>query len=356
MVVLGSTGSIGTNTLALCERYALPVEALVAGRNIDVLNEQIARFSPRFVGIADANDRDKVRHDRVYVGQEGIAEIIAQSRSELVVNALVGFAGLKPTLAAIDAGKRVALANKESLVVAGMFIDRTRLFAIDSEHFGLWYLLGDRPVSRLFITASGGALRDWEIEAMRHATFQEALAHPNWSMGAKITIDSATMTNKLFELLEAYWLFGIARVDAVIERTSQVHALVEFVDGSTTAHIAGVDMKLPIAYALGLPVSEPILPPIEPTQMGAIRFEPIDEQRYPIWQIRSHLLSHPHLGVVLNAANEIAIRKFQEGACDFFGMSETVLDAYKRFEAVHPTDIDDIVRIDAEVRSYCDAT
>jgi len=261
---------------------------------------------------------------------------------------------LLPTLKAQELGKRIALANKESLVIAGELIDTSRIFAIDSEHFGLWYLLGDKTVRKLYITASGGALRDWDIEAMRNATFQEALKHPNWSMGAKITIDSATMTNKLFELLEARWLFGTQAIDAVIERTSQVHALVEFADGSTTAHIAGTDMKLPIAYALGVHSDDPVIEPIDPLQMGAIRFEPIDTARYPIWKLKEDLLANPHRGVVVNAANEAAIARFRRGEIGFFAMSEIVLNAYERFAHLHPRDIESILRADEEVRAFAE--
>ena len=187
---------------------------------------------------------------------------------------------------------------------------------------------------------------------MQHATFDEALKHPNWSMGNKITIDSATMTNKLFELLEAKWLFDTTAIDAYIERKSIIHALVEFVDGSTTAHFAGVDMKLPIAFALQGRVEEPILPSVNLLDIGAIAFEPITAERYPIWEIKEHILKNPHLGVVINAANEEAIYLFEQGKCDFFGMSKIVLDAYKRFETIHATDIEEIIAIDQEVRNY----
>ena len=352
IVLLGSTGSIGVNTLAIAKRYGIEIEALVAGNNIDLLNEQIAAFSPKTVAIARKEDKTRVNHPDVRIGTEGILSIIEEAQSPTIVNALVGYTGLSPTLEATRLGKRVALANKESLVVAGAFIDMDLITPIDSEHFGLWYLLNDRPFRKLYITASGGAFRDWELEKIETATFADALKHPNWSMGDKITIDSATMTNKLFELLEAKWLFDTADIDALIERKSIVHALVEFVDGSTTAHLAGVDMKLPIAFALKGEVTEPILPPVDLLGIGELSFAPIEETRYPIWRIKDHLLAHPHLGVVVNAANEVAIEAFQKGQCSFFGMSEIVLDAYKRFEGVAPKSIEDIIAIDKEVRKY----
>jgi 1-deoxy-D-xylulose-5-phosphate reductoisomerase len=212
--------------------------------------------------------------------------------------------------------------------------------------------MNERPVSKLYITASGGAFRDWELEKMKDATFSDALNHPNWSMGNKITIDSATMTNKLFELLEAKWLFNTSNIDAVIEKKSIIHALVEFTDGSTTAHFAGVDMKLPIAFALQGKINDPILPPTDLLGIGTLEFLPIEAERYPIWEIQEHILNHPHLGVVVNAANEEAIKAFQREKCSFFGMSDMVLDAYKKFENVKARDVNEIIQIDKKVRDY----
>ena len=352
IVLLGSTGSIGVNTLIIAKRYGIQIEALVAGNNIDLLNEQITRHQPKMVAIANEHDRHRVNHPDVRCGAEGILSVIEESQSQTVVNALVGYAGLAPTLKATSLGKKVALANKESLVVAGAFIDMSLITPIDSEHFGLWYLMNERPFSKLYITASGGAFRDWEIDKMKDATFADALKHPNWSMGNKITIDSATMTNKLFELLEAKWLFNTSNIDALIEKKSIIHALAEFKDGSTTAHFAGVDMKLPIAFALKKKVEEQILPPVNLLEIGNLEFLPITAERYPIWQIKAHILANPHLGVVVNAANEVAIEKFQKEQCSFFGMSDIVLDAYKKFEDVKPQSIDDIISIDSEVREY----
>jgi len=352
IVLLGSTGSIGVNTLEIASRYGISIEALVAGSNIYLLNEQIAKYKPKYVAIANRADRDSVDHPIVFCGDEGILELLEKTTSLRVVNALVGYVGLAPTLKAIGLGKKVALANKESLVAAGEFIDMSHITPIDSEHFGLWYLMNKRPVEKLYITASGGAFRDWNPTDIAKATFADALQHPNWSMGNKITIDSATMTNKLFELLEAKWLFDTSNIDAVIERKSIIHALVEFRDGSTTAHLAGVDMKLPIAFALRGEVEEQILPPLDLLEIGKLEFEPIGEERYPIWQIKEHLLTNPHLGVVVNAANEEAIKAFEESKIRFYEMADCVLGAYKKFETIHAQSIDDIIAIDAEVRSY----
>ena len=355
IVLLGSTGSIGVNTLIIAKHYNIAIEALVAGNNIELLNQQIKEHQPKVVAIANEADRIKVDHPHVLCGAQGILELIEMSISNTVVNALVGYTGLAPTLKATHMGKRVALANKESLVVAGEFIDMSLITPIDSEHFGLWYLMNERPFSKLYITASGGAFRDWELDKMKDATFSDALKHPNWSMGNKITIDSATMTNKLFELLEAKWLFDTTNIDAVIEKKSIIHALAEFTDGSTAAHIAGVDMKLPIAFALIGEVKDSILPPTDLLSMGSLEFLPIEAARYPIWNIKEHILSHPHLGVVVNAANEEAIQAFQEGKCSFFGMSDIVLDAYQKFESVKASNIDEIIQLDKEIRDYVNA-
>ena len=352
IVLLGSTGSIGVNTLIIAKRYNINIEALVAGNNIDLLNEQIKVHQPKVVAIANETDKEKVDHPNVLCGSDGILHLIETCVSNTVVNALVGYAGLAPTLKATSLGKRVALANKESLVVAGEFIDMSLITPIDSEHFGLWYLMNERPVSKLYITASGGAFRDWKLSKMKDATFSDALKHPNWSMGNKITIDSATMTNKLFELLEAKWLFNTSNIDAVIEKKSIIHALAEFKDGSTTAHFAGVDMKLPIAFALKGEVTEEILPPTDLLSIGALEFLPIEAERYPIWNIKEHILKNPHLGVVVNAANEVAIEAFQKEKCSFFGMSEMVLDAHEKFRDVKAKNIDEIIEIDKEVRKY----
>lgn len=354
MIVLGSTGSIGVNALEIARRYNLNVDVLVAGRNTLLLNEQIREFAPEVVAVMDRETAAKVEHPNVLFGEEGILEAIHLSESPLVVNALVGFAGLRPTMTAIEEGKRVALANKESLVVAGAFIDRSKLVPIDSEHFGLWYLLNGREITKMTITASGGAFRDTPLEKLANVTVEEALDHPNWSMGRKITIDSATMMNKLFELLEAKWLFDVGSLDAIIETRSIIHALIDFQDGSTTAHIAYADMKLPIAFALLGEVKEPILTPVDLTEVGALEFRKIESERYPIWQIKEGILQKPWLGAVINAANEVAIEHFFEGRIGFPGISENVLAAYKKFENFRPVSVEDIFEIDREVRRFCE--
>lgn len=352
MVLLGSTGSIGKNTLEIARRFNLKVDVLVAGRSIELLNEQIKEFSPRMVVVGNKEDAPKVNHSKVLDGEKGILEAIESSDSLLVINALVGFLGLRPTLKAIECGKKVALANKESLVAAGAFIDVSKIQPIDSEHFGLWYLLGqDRPASKMIITASGGAFRDWPLDKLKNATLEDALKHPNWSMGQKITIDSATMVNKTFELLEARWLFGEGNYDAVIETKSLIHALIDFKDGSTTAHFAHADMKLPISYAIMGEVEEQILKPVDLVKIGSLEFREIRTDRYPIWEIKNDLLENPKRGLVVNAANEAAIELFIEGKCSFLDISRKIIQAYEHFDT-QVQSLDDVFVLDKEVRAY----
>ncbi|MDX4035594.1 1-deoxy-D-xylulose-5-phosphate reductoisomerase [Aliarcobacter skirrowii] len=352
MIILGSTGSIGVNTLKVAKRFNLDVEVLVAGKNIDLLNIQIKEFNPKRVVISSKDDLHRVNHHNVYFGEDAILEAIEESSSNIVVNALVGFLGLKPSLKTIECGKKLALANKESLVVAGKFIDQKNLSAIDSEHFGLWYLLQDKKIDSMTITASGGSFRDYPLEKLKNVTVKEALNHPNWNMGNKITIDSATMTNKMFELIEAAWLFNTKKIDAVIEPKSLVHAFINFKDGSTTAHLANASMQLPIAYAILGKIDSEILEPVNLLEISNLEFKKIEESRYPIWKIKNDVLNNLDLGVILNAANEVAVSKFLSNKIGFLDISKISLDAVNRFSNLKASNIDDVFLIDKEVRSY----
>jgi len=351
LILLGSTGSIGVNTLAVTKKFNIKVEVLVAGKNIELLNKQIQEHHPDVVVVADEKDIPKVNHPKVFAGQENILKVIADASSELVVNALVGFLGLRPTLKAIECGKKVALANKESLVACGQFIDISKIQPIDSEHFGLWYLMQDRPIEKMIITASGGAFRDWDLAKLSSATLSDTQKHPNWSMGQKITIDSATMVNKMFELLEARWLFGCdITYDAIIETKSLIHALINFKDGSTTAHFAHANMQLPIAYALDTKMNENILPHVDLLQVGSLEFREIDKTRYPIWEIKADLLKNPNRGVIVNAANEVAIQMFINKEIGFMDISKTIIKVYENFER-EPENTEDVFSIDSEIRN-----
>ena len=357
MVLLGSTGSIGVNTLEIARRFGLEVEGLAAGENYELLNAQIKEFKPKFVAVKNKETAKKVDFKNVRWGEEAILEILERAKSPVVVNALVGDAGLKPTLKAQELNKKIALANKESLVNAGKFIDTSKITPIDSEHFGLWYLLSKKnsDVNKLYITASGGALREWDIEKINKAALKDVLKHPNWSMGVKITIDSATMVNKLFELVEAKWLFNTTKIDAFIETKSIIHALVEFKDGSTTAHISKTDMKLPIAFALLEKVEDKILEPVNLLEIGSLEFRKIEKSRYPIWEIKDLLLKKSDLGVVINTANEFAIDKFLKNEIGFLDISRMILDAVKKFENIKIYNINEIFEIKSEVRKWCES-
>ena len=356
MIVLGSTGSIGVNTLFIAQKYNLKIDILSAGYNVALLNEQLEHFSPRVVVVASKEVAQTVKHSNVKYGQEALLEEIEQSESELVVNALVGFLGLAPTLRAIELGKKVALANKESLVVAGKFIDMSKIIPIDSEHYSLQCILDkQKTVQKIFVTASGGALRDKPIAEMNSVSIPDVLAHPNWSMGNKITVDSATMCNKLFELIEAKWLFKAQEYDAVIETSSSVHAMVEYADGSLVAHLAKPDMKLPIACAILGDMQDRIIPRMDPLQLGSLSFRLIDKARYPIWELKDFMLSHLDLGVVLNASNEVAVHKFLTSEIAYQDIFPMIEKTVQHFEAVQIERVEDLFIVDKEVREYANA-
>ncbi|MEY4504419.1 MAG: hypothetical protein RL154_713 [Pseudomonadota bacterium] len=268
----------------------------------------------------------------------------------MALNAIVGFAGLVPTLELIKAGKQVALANKESLVCAGNFIDCSKIIPVDSEHFGAWYGAVGKNPTKITITASGGALRNFDINKIEQASIKEVLAHPNWSMGQKITVDSASMANKLFELLEARWLFGNLEFDAIIEPKSAIHAIVEFKDGASLLQASLPDMKLPIAYSLLGTVNDQIVEPIDWLKINSLEFKKICGARYPIWEIKDYVLKNPNIGCALNAANEVAVGKFLNQEIEFGKIAKIVKKVVKKFENSLPKSIDDIYTIDKEAR------
>ena len=360
VIILGSTGSIGIAALEIASLFSYKIEVLAAGRNIALLNQQILAHRPKLVAIADERDLKQLeaRGARVFVGESGICEMLEAAHSALVVNAIVGFAGLKPSLHTQYCKKTLALANKESLVAGGWLLDTKAIVPIDSEHFGLWYLRTNRAIKRLVITASGGAFRDTPIHTIKDQTKSAALRHPNWQMGQKITIDSASMMNKIFEILEAYWLFGCKDIEALIERSSSVHALIEFIDGSTTAHFALPDMRLPIAYAIDPKQASTtsIIPSMDLSQILAITFDPIDTNRYPLYGLKDALLENPKLGVIVNASNEQAISHFLQDKITFGAIYELVKSALEVFAPKLPEleSYTAIATLDKEVRQWCD--
>lgn len=354
MIVLGSTGSIGKNALLVAKKFNIAIEALSCNKNVELLNAQIAEFKPKFVCVGSKALVSEVKGDvKVFALESGLLEMLENSKSDIVVNSLVGFAGLRPSIKTQELNKTLCLANKESLVVGGKFLQTNKIRAIDSEHFGLKFLLKDRPdISRLIITASGGAFRDASLEDLSFATPKDALKHPNWDMGAKITIDSATMANKLFEVLEAYWLYGSKCVNAVIERSSTIHALIDFVDGSTTAHISKTDMKLAIAHAVVPNLNSEILTHFDLLSLPPFKFEEICLKKYPIFALKDEVLNSPDLGVIINAANEIYVSKFLAGECEFLDIKRMVLKALDKFAGVNLDSLESVLEVDKKVREF----
>lgn len=358
MIILGSTGSIGTNALEVAAHFSIHIESLCAGRNIALLNKQIKQFSPKNVCIACRDDASNLISGdyKLFYGDEGILDMIESSHSPVVLNALVGFSGLAPSIKSLNNNKKLALANKESLVNAGWLMSMEDITPIDSEHFGLWYLTQNSQnlIKRLYITASGGAFRDYPLDKIATASPKEALNHPNWKMGHKITIDSASMVNKLFEILEAHWLFKTDKIDAVIESSSNVHALVEYVDGSITTHMSVPDMKLPIAYALSpkLAKSYSLTPSLNLSSLN-LSFLDIDTNRYPLWILKDELLQTPQKGPILNASNEVAVAHFLASKIAFCDISRLILDInahFANFDFASLKDIESIQALDKEVR------
>jgi 1-deoxy-D-xylulose-5-phosphate reductoisomerase len=374
LALLGSTGSIGEQTLAVAlefpERFR--VTALAAGRNVARLAEQVRELRPERVAVADAEAAVQLRErlgretPELGVGREGLVAV-AEAPADLVVAGLVGAVGLAPTLAAIRAGRDVALANKEVLVMAGALVRRevkragVRLLPVDSEHSAIFQALaGTAPehVARLVLTASGGPFRSWPAEKIARATVAEALAHPNWSMGPKITIDSATLANKALEVIEARWLFDVEpeRVDVVVHPQSIVHSLVELIDGSVLAQLGVPDMRVPIACALAWPERLPLSGArLDLAAVGRLDFEPPDRKRFPCLGLAWRALAGAEAApAVLNAANEDAVAAFLAGRITFPGIAavnERVLDDYLELHAGESVaDLEDVLAADAWAR------
>jgi 1-deoxy-D-xylulose-5-phosphate reductoisomerase len=348
--VLGSTGSIGTSTLSVVDdhRDRFRVVALAAGGNLELLREQVSRHQPEVVAVARAEDAETLAKEfantRFVSGSEGLEDVACCQAAHLVVSALVGAIGLAPSVAAIRAGKNLALANKETLVVAGELVmaeaERAgvNLIPVDSEHAALHQILeatSPEGVSRLVLTASGGPFRTWSPEQIAAATVSDALAHPTWQMGPKITVDSATMMNKGLEIIEAHHLFATPedRIDVIVHPESLVHAIVEHADGTMIAQIAPNDMRLPILYALSWPDRLPgTLPTLDLVNAPPMTFEAPDESRFPALALaRSALRAGGEMPAVLNAANEVAVAVFLEGQCPAPAITETVAACLDRW-------------------------
>lgn len=345
IVILGSTGSIGTNTLDIVERFPdeFRIVGLTAGNNDEMLAEQIRRFRPQTVAMSTEAAAVRLRErcsglpTEIVSGQEGLARVASLPDAELVVSAIVGGAGLVPTLAAIRGKKHIALANKEPMVMAGQLMQEearragVRIFPVDSEHSAIFQSLeGHRikDVRRLILTASGGALWNLPKEALSDVTPERALQHPNWKMGAKITIDSATLMNKGLEVVEARWLFDIpeSRIDVLIHRESIIHSLVEYEDRSMISQLGLPDMRTPISYAMCYPDRLPLdLPSLDLTEIGTLTFCKPDHDRFPCLRLGYESLRiGGTMPAAMNAANEIAVDAFLNGGIRFTDISDII--------------------------------
>jgi 1-deoxy-D-xylulose-5-phosphate reductoisomerase len=371
LAVLGSTGSIGRSTLDVVTSRpdAFRVFALAAGRNLDLLLEQVALFRPRIVTVADASAADEItgRLDadiRVLHGIDGLVEVARHPEVDLVVCGVVGALGLHPTWAAVDVGHNVALANKEALVVGGAHLTaRARetgsvILPVDSEHNALHQCLRGEAieeVKKLWLTASGGPFRRRPAETLADVTPEEALRHPTWKMGRKITIDSATLMNKGLEVIEAHWLFGLDadRIEVVVHPTSVVHSMIELVDGSFKAQLGVTDMRHPIQYALTWPQRwASALPPFDPVAAGPLEFERPDLERFPCLALAYRALKDGGAApAVLNAANEVAVEAFLEGRLGFAGIPRTIEAAVERHGGDSADSLEDVLAADARARA-----
>ena len=371
IAILGSTGSIGTQTLDVVRQHpeAFSVYALSAHRSIDLLIKQALEFNPAVVCIADETYYRPLCEAlsdlpiRVLAGEKALAEMVTMPAIDVVVAAMVGYAGLRPTIEAIKAKKTIALANKETLVVAGEIIDRLAkrykvdILPVDSEHSAIFQsLVGEdmTSVEKLLLTASGGPFRNFTLEQMQYVTAAEALRHPNWEMGAKITIDSASMMNKGFEVIEARWLFDIPvdKIQVLVHPQSVVHSAVQFVDGSVKAQLGTPDMRMPIQYALTYPerwMSDVARLDLFATQ--SLTFEEPDLKRFPNLALAYEAMNKGgNMPCVLNAANEVVNLAFREGRCGFMQMSDVIAKTMEKTMFITEPTYEDYVQTDKEAR------
>jgi len=370
--ILGSTGSIGTNTLEVISRIAAEyvVIGLAAGSNTKLLREQVRRFNPKIVSLKTKTEADRLKSElgglpiRVVHGPEGAEEVARFEENDIVVSAITGIEGLKPTLAAVETGVRVALANKESMVVAGAILKSlaassgAEIIPVDSEHSGIFQCLAkekNEDVARAILTASGGPFLRTPLDELGRKTPEEALAHPRWKMGRKVTIDSATLMNKGLELIEARWLFGLepSRLAILIHPQSIVHSLVEMKDGSTLAQLSVTDMRVPIQYALTYPERRTsALPALELGTVRSLEFFEVDEERFPLIGLaRQALETGKSLPVALNAANEAAVEAFLRRRIGFTDIASVVGEVIGRHRTREADTLEAILSVDRDTRA-----
>ena len=368
--LLGSTGSIGVNTLDVIERYpeSFQVCALSAGSNVDLFARQIRKFKPALAALFDSTKIDALKelvgdlYVEIVSGQEGTVSAASFSEADLVVSGVVGSAGLLPALSALKAGKNLALANKETLVIAGELVlkeaerTHTRIIPIDSEHSAIFQVLnGEKPerIKKIILTASGGPFRTFTLKQMENVTVKEALNHPNWSMGAKITIDSSTMMNKGLEYIEAKWLFGVdTKVEIIVHAQSIIHSMIEFVDTSIIAQLGIPDMRVPIAYALTYPDRFACeLPSLDLASMGNLTFEAPDFERFPCLQLAMDAMEMGQtMPAILNAANEITVQAFLDELIPYKDISEIIRMVMQNHSPVPLQELQDVLDADRWAR------
>ncbi|HLA27476.1 MAG TPA: 1-deoxy-D-xylulose-5-phosphate reductoisomerase [Syntrophales bacterium] len=372
LTVLGSTGSIGVNTLNIIRNNAdkYKVVALAAGRNVELLVKQIMEFAPQLVAVENENVAEKLQdllgssgEPEILYGGDGYRRVAAANEADMVVSALAGAAGLLPTLAAIEAGKDIALANKEAMVMAGELLTKraqvrgSRILPVDSEHSAIFQcLLGHRrqDVRRIILTASGGPFFHLPTEELRNVTPAQAFNHPNWVMGDKITIDSASMMNKGLEAIEAKWLFDVEldNIHILVHPRSIVHSLVEYIDGSMIAQLGIPDMKLPIAYALSFPERMPSMnAPLNLLTAGPLEFFPPDFDKFPNMRLAYEAgRQGGTMPAVLNAANEVAVQAFIEKRIPFPQITDVIEAALSRHSIDKIVAVEDVLRADIWAR------
>lgn len=371
VTVLGSTGSIGKNTLEVIRhlKHKYKVVGLAAGRNADLLLKQTAEFKPKYVSIDSLKEYEWFRQQSenlpviVLQGEKGAQEIAGLEENDVVLSAITGIKGLKPTLAAVKKGKRVALANKESMVVGGKLIRKeasnsgAEIIPVDSEHSGVYQCLRKEKFShvrKIILTASGGPFFRTPREKLSDVSIKEALEHPRWKMGAKVTIDSATLMNKGLELIEAHWLFGVSsdKLDVLIHPQSIVHSLVEMKDGSILAQLSPTDMKIPIQFALSTPSREKgIIPSLDLVRVSSLEFFEVDEKKFPLIALARRILAENlNKSVVLNAANEVAVSAFLKGRINFAQIHQIVIEVVENSNPQSYSSVEEILSLDREAR------
>ena len=365
VAILGSTGSIGTTALKVLSRQKdrFTVTALTAHSNAALLAEQVDAFSPEYVGLVNSGEPAR---EGWHSGVQCLVEASTLQHADIVLNAIVGAAGLDATLAALRAGKRVALANKETLVVAGALAERAskegggEIVPVDSEHSAILQCIGARPsseVRRIILTASGGPFRGWSDDQLERATLEDALRHPTWSMGRKITIDSATLANKALEVIEAHFLFGIPydRIDVVVHPQSIVHSFVEFIDGSVVAQMSLPSMELPVLYALTHPerAADEGVAPFDPVAVSALTFEAVDRARFPALDMGIQAGRKGGAApAVFNAANEQAVALFLAGTIRFGDISRAIAGSLEELGEMKGETREELLFADAAARTH----